>query len=827
LQLAVETDYEFFELFGDPNAAAAYVVQLYGAISDIYVRDVNTRVELTFVRLWDNPADLFNSPDPLTPFRDHWNANMQLVVRDVAQFLTGQRTLSAGGVAYLSSLCTVNAYSWSGYVLGFFSDPARNDWMNRDIMIAAHELGHNCGTGHTHDYGLDDCDNPASVPRRGSIMAYCGQTFSGGDANHDLWFHEHTANLMRQHINSRACVADDCNSNSVLDATDISTGFSVDTNTNGVPDECEDCNGNGTIDGVDIATQASADVNNNLLPDECETDCNGNGVPDRHEISLGSVPDLNANRVPDSCEGDCDGNGTADYTQIQANMMLDKDRDVVLDSCQDCDGDGTIDLAALDHAWNLYVGTLQEPAVREYFAETGVLMNVLSPGMTPDTQDLLITPSRRVLVSSGSLNRIVELNAAGSVVGVLVAPGSGGLNLPAGMLISPSGTLLVASRGSGAVLEYDLATGAFLRAVVPPGGGGLALPFGMAVNSAGNLLVTSGGNQVLEFSITIGALVRVFVSAGSGGLSNARGMVFKPDGRLLVCSFGSNALLEYDGGTGAFLRVWNRGGTATRLTLDEPWGIRLAPDGDVYVSRSHTDDGFTPELHLTNARIYQFDIRNGNLVRAFVIGNDSGLLSPSGFDFMPGDATDCNQNRLPDSCDISLGNATDCNGNGQPDACDAPCPVSFCQQPQPLAVTVGEAAVFSVVTSADSAATYQWRRNQVELSNGGTTSGAQTRSLSISAAALGDAGGYDVVITSVCGSTISASAVMTVGPACGSADFDGDGDTGTDLDIEALFACVGGDCCPGCGSADFDGDGDAGTDLDIEAFFRVLGGGTC
>jgi len=64
-------------------------------------------------------------------------------------------------------------------------------------------------------------------------------------------------------------------------------------------------------------------------------------------------------------------------------------------------------------------------------------------------------------------------------------------------------------------------------------------------------------------------------------------------------------------------------------------------------------------------------------------------------------------------------------------------------------------------------------------------------------------------------------------PTCGSADFDGDGDTGTDLDIEAFFACLGGDCCATCGSADFDGDGDTGTDLDIEAFFRVLGGGNC
>jgi len=63
-------------------------------------------------------------------------------------------------------------------------------------------------------------------------------------------------------------------------------------------------------------------------------------------------------------------------------------------------------------------------------------------------------------------------------------------------------------------------------------------------------------------------------------------------------------------------------------------------------------------------------------------------------------------------------------------------------------------------------------------------------------------------------------------PTC-SPDFNHDGDVGTDLDIEAFFACMGGNCCPTCDSADFNGDGDTGTDLDIEAFFRVLGGGSC
>jgi hypothetical protein len=67
------------------------------------------------------------------------------------------------------------------------------------------------------------------------------------------------------------------------------------------------------------------------------------------------------------------------------------------------------------------------------------------------------------------------------------------------------------------------------------------------------------------------------------------------------------------------------------------------------------------------------------------------------------------------------------------------------------------------------------------------------------------------------------------GQLCGTADFDGDGDTGTDADIEAFFACLSGNCCPTCWhlGADFNGDGDTGTDADIESFFRVLAGGEC
>ncbi|HYE63057.1 MAG TPA: DVUA0089 family protein [Phycisphaerales bacterium] len=77
--------------------------------------------------------------------------------------------------------------------------------------------------------------------------------------------------------------------------------------------------------------------------------------------------------------------------------------------------------------------------------------------------------------------------------------------------------------------------------------------------------------------------------------------------------------------------------------------------------------------------------------------------------------------------------------------------------------------------------------------------------------------------------SLTGACFIPTGPVCGPQDFNGDGDSGTDQDIEAFFACLGGSCCDTCyaGGADFNGDGDTGTDQDIESFFRVLGGNPC
>lgn len=660
IEIAIETDFELYSLFNDAEAAAEYVMQVYGAVSDIYLRDVNARFELTFVRIWETEDDLFNEPDPLVPFRNYWNANMGFVERDVAQFFTGRRDLPYGGVAWLSVLCSNSAYSVAGFALGWIADIEAPNTGNWDVIVTAHELGHNCGTGHTHSIGIDNCNS--GELQRGTIMSYCHIT-PGGNANIDLRLHTGIQPFIESHVLEVNCLIEDCNGNGIDDTIDIGLGGSADANNNGVPDECEDCNGNGELDDADIDSGFSNDLNGNGVPDECEPDCNGNGVPDDQDILLGTSLDLYGNGIPDECEADLNRNGTSDYNEIQVDMALDIDRNAMLDSLQDCDDDGEADHETLGGAHNLWLASLSQSLLSQCHAATGVVARTSDAGQLNQAQDVVVRTDGHVFVSNGSTNRIVEFDVDGSFVGIFVPSGLGGLSWPAGMVFAPNGNLLVASFNTDSVLEYDGATGEFLGQFVAAGAGGLSGPFGLTFGPNGNLFVTASTNQVYEFDGSSGTFVDVFVSApDNGGLATPKGLLFKPDGNLLVASFASDALLEFDGRTGSFVGQWDIGGLdAGFWGLDGPWGARLGPDGNVYVAS-----------HGGNAAVHMYDINNGNFMRSFYVLVAGSVVNPTGLDFVPGGDIDCNLNLIPDSCDIASGASRDDNNNGIPDECESP-----------------------------------------------------------------------------------------------------------------------------------------------------------
>ena len=684
LQLAIETDWEYRELFDSMDDAAAYIVFAYGLIDEIFQRDAGVGLELTYVRLWDTPDDLFNDPNPLGPFRTYWNENMGDVTRSLAQFFSGRRDFPYGGAAYVSVICRNAGYSTIGYVLGYSGDVSVPGVDTYDVHVAAHEIGHNCATYHTHDYGLDDCNDLEAAPLRGPIMSYCSQTTSGGQAVTDVWFHSFVQDIMKSYFAEAEsqfpdCFVLDCNANLLSDAEDIVSGFSLDINLDGIPDECQDCNDNGVLDPLDILNGTSSDVNGNELPDECEADCNGNGLPDVHDIATGVSADLWGNGVPDECDVDCDGDGAADYNQIQAKMELDLDRDLILDSCQDCDGDGTTDLEALDGAWSAWVGSFHDAGeVGQFHPIVGTRTGAVDQGHLEGAWDVVITDDRRILVTSTGDNRVVEFDEYGGYMRDLVQADAG-LASPTGMAVTPSGTLLVSSTADNRVLEFDAETGDFIGEFAS-GAPWDFIPLNMLVTLDGRLLVASATGAVMAWDLASGKSLGHFVEkSDNGGLASPRGMAQMRGGDILIASRGTKQVLRFDGVRGDFVGVFNNGGTDVALTMDEPWGVRVGPDGHVYVSRNGAtvgdeDDGHdrVARLHINATRIYIFDGVTGNFLRSYITGHDTELWEPTGFDFMPGDVTDCNRNARPDGCDIASGLSDDVDGDGVPDECQCP-----------------------------------------------------------------------------------------------------------------------------------------------------------
>lgn len=716
VEIALETDYDLFETFGDLSATADHVVEIMARSNVAFHRDINVRFDVVFMRFFDNPGlepAFMNNPDPLTGYVDFWNEFMFGVARDTGAFFSGRRDLPYGGVAYIGAVCTDFAYCISGYLRGF-GDGSLPEYGEYDVGVVIHELGHNFNACHTPDYCpfIDLCYPPPTVPQRGTVMSYCSQTVSGGDLAEDQWYHTRIRRVMRDFAENDAfCAHYDCNENGMDDTIDLLNATSPDVNGNGIPDECEDCNNNSVLDPTDIANATSTDLNGNGMPDECEPDCNGNNVPDDRDIRLGTSVDTWGNGVPDECDADCDGNLVADYNQIQSNLTLDIDRNVVLDACQDCDNDGISDLIEVNDARFAWVASDVLNYIGEYHPVAGTRARTSPAGTITSAQDLIIAGGSKVLVSSGSGNKVVAFDAhSGALQGDFVTAGLGGLSFPTGMTIGPNGNLFVSSRNNSSVIQYQGTTGALIGTFVATGSGGLAAPYGLIFGPNGNLFVSSG-NQVMEYNGATGAFVRVFVTAAdNGGLASARGLLFKPtDGNLLAASYASDAIIQYNGTTGASMGKWNSGGTASALYLDGPWGIRMGPTGNVYCTRDlpasefgHDHDGHddneehdtnTAELHVTAVRILEFDIKNGKYAGAFIVGDDTQLRSPTGFDFMPvtGDCDfnlvpdscdtaacsdfgcqDCNGNTFMDRCDIRSGVSVDSNGNQKPDECETP-----------------------------------------------------------------------------------------------------------------------------------------------------------
>ena len=89
-------------------------------------------------------------------------------------------------------------------------------------------------------------------------------------------------------------------------------------------------------------------------------------------------------------------------------------------------------------------------------------------------------------------------------------------------------------------------------------------------------------------------------------------------------------------------------------------------------------------------------------------------------------------------------------------------PPTITQQPAAQNVCPGATATFTVAATGQGTLTYQWQKNQVNITNGGHYSGATTTTLTVSSADTSDAANYRCVVTNAGGSTNSNEAALTL-----------------------------------------------------------------
>ncbi len=210
--VAIECDYAFGRSFDDLNAAAVYVIELLGAISSIYERDLQVRLFLPYIRVWATPAHPYTAATVqgiLPQFEAYWRANMSFVERDIAHLLTTKD--ANGGLAEVDVLCNDDwGYGASSGLTGSFPVPLLDGSLDQwDLHIVSHEMGHQFGSPHTHCYipPVDKCWNTEpscysgaiECTQHGTIMSYC-KSCDGGLANVDLRFGDVVSQRIRQSV---------------------------------------------------------------------------------------------------------------------------------------------------------------------------------------------------------------------------------------------------------------------------------------------------------------------------------------------------------------------------------------------------------------------------------------------------------------------------------------------------------------------------------------------------------------------------------------------------------------------------------------------------
>ncbi|HEV3079103.1 MAG TPA: hypothetical protein VGY66_04965 [Gemmataceae bacterium] len=261
-------------------------------------------------------------------------------------------------------------------------------------------------------------------------------------------------------------------------------------------------------------------------------------------------------------------------------------------------------------------------------------------------------PRDILLVGDGNDNSVKRFDAdTGTFLGNTVAPGSGGLNGPRGLIFRNPAQLLVVDQNlnepnPGEILRFNAPGGDFLGNVVSQTDANAPFaPRGMVLGANHILYVGDDGNldgitlgRLARFNSETGAFLGDLQPSGFTGDFYPRGVVIGPDGMVYasvrnIAATGGE-IMRWNPATGQFLGDFVDSNAGN--DLNRPEGIAFGPDGNLYVASFRADASDTDKVlefsGKTGAYIGKIDLDQVGQPRAF---GQALLFGPDGKLFVP------------------------------------------------------------------------------------------------------------------------------------------------------------------------------------------------